>query len=460
MQVSLVSQQESPFNVSIAAARTCYSEKGIVTPEEAGSKPELSNRIASSTFKAGHHTVYQHAHFQFAIKGVTRFAVWDFFHNHPYYNSEQQSYRYAKITKDNYYIPLFKKESSRLLYVEWIDKAQDYYNSLCSSLKDAVDELYSERFPGRANSNTVSNAKRRLVQEVARYVLPISLKTDLYHTISLITLIRYYRYCHHFDTRSEITAIVQEMKSLVVKLDPSLEQFFTRSETKRSYSSLPSCAEWVQLVSSHNLDQVKKEQIDYSLLSESVNPSSLVQANKHLSHVSFTFDKQTSFICDSQAQRHRTSQRSSTRLATLIFGNNDYTTPTLIEHAEFSKPYHQIIKSNMKVIKQLLADESPELVAYLLPHAYNTRVRETTSLLDLIHKHKMRLCYNSQEEFWSSCLREKELITQASADAGDLLQPPCVFNDRAEVRPKCPEGDRFCGITVWKQPAEDWERVI
>ena len=89
-----------------AAARTCYSGGGIVTADwVAGAKfDEAARRRALSGamprhryFQAGHHTVFQHAHFQFALSNVSRQFVWSFLHAHPFYNSEQVSQRYVAV---------------------------------------------------------------------------------------------------------------------------------------------------------------------------------------------------------------------------------------------------------------------------------------------------------------------------------------------------------------------------
>ncbi len=77
-----------PYDSAIAAARTCYASR-IIGPEEITDKQRL--QIGASTFYGGHHTVFQHAHFEFGLENVSRQFVWSFLHAHPFYNSEQQS---------------------------------------------------------------------------------------------------------------------------------------------------------------------------------------------------------------------------------------------------------------------------------------------------------------------------------------------------------------------------------
>src|SRR5512140_1761390 len=104
-----------PFDNAIAAARTCYSGKGIVTPEQVGAASEADatkkseklarrDELAANLYQAGHHTVFQHAHFQFAISNISRQVAWTFLHSHPFYNSEQVSQRYVEVKPDMYTI--------------------------------------------------------------------------------------------------------------------------------------------------------------------------------------------------------------------------------------------------------------------------------------------------------------------------------------------------------------------
>ncbi len=90
------------FDSAIAAARTCYSPR-LVNPEEVTEKQRVM--IGSGTFFGGHHTVYQHAHFEFGLENVSRQFVWSFLHAHPFYNSEQQSQRYVRLDRAQAYVP-------------------------------------------------------------------------------------------------------------------------------------------------------------------------------------------------------------------------------------------------------------------------------------------------------------------------------------------------------------------
>ena len=97
---------------------------------------------------------------------------------------------------------------------------------------------------------------------------------------------------------------------------------------------------------------------------------------------------------------------------------------------------------------------------YLLPNAVAIRFTESGDLLNLRHKYAMRLCYNAQEEIWRASLDEVSQIREINTAIGKYLFPPCTSREMAETRPVCPEGERFCGIKVWRLNLKDYKRII
>src|SRR5215471_3790052 len=133
-RVTLRNAFAHPFDSAIAAARTCYSPR-LIGPEEITDKQRLN--IGAGTFFSGHHTVYQHAHFEFGLENISRQLVWSLLHAHPFYNSEQQSQRYVRMDRVQAYVPaesLFFDSGSRALYEEAILRAWAYYRELSTLL--------------------------------------------------------------------------------------------------------------------------------------------------------------------------------------------------------------------------------------------------------------------------------------------------------------------------------------
>src|ERR1700737_4802162 len=133
-KVTLRNAFAHPFDSAIAAARTCYSSR-LINPEEVTDKQRLN--IGAATFYSGHHTVFQHAHFEFGLENVSRQFVWSFLHAHPFYNSEQQSQRYVRLNHALAYLPPEAPgfgATEREIYERAVARAWRYYRELTELL--------------------------------------------------------------------------------------------------------------------------------------------------------------------------------------------------------------------------------------------------------------------------------------------------------------------------------------
>src|SRR5256885_8462235 len=133
-----------PFDSAIAAARTCYAPR-LISPEEITDKQRTT--IGAATFYAGHHTVYQHAHFEFGLENVSRQFVWSFLHAHPFYNSEQQSQRYVRLDRALAYIPPLGGSfgaAEREIFERAIARAWSAYRELTTLLKDDAGRILAD----------------------------------------------------------------------------------------------------------------------------------------------------------------------------------------------------------------------------------------------------------------------------------------------------------------------------
>ena len=124
-RVTLLSAPQAPYDGAIAAARTCYSPR-VITRDEVTDKQRDS--IGPLTFEGGHHTVFQHAHFEFGLENVSRQFVWSVLHAYPFYNSEQSSQRYVKLNEPRAFVPPLEGEA-RDVYEQAVLRAWDAYAS-------------------------------------------------------------------------------------------------------------------------------------------------------------------------------------------------------------------------------------------------------------------------------------------------------------------------------------------
>lgn len=226
IQVRLLDATKSPYDLSIASARTCYSSKGIILPEQVSATPkaiELRDRIAKSTLQAGHLTTRQHPNFIFTIDNVSRHLVWSFLHSHPFYNSEQVSQRYVEVKSDRFHTPdsLYRNSELKSIYLETIELAMAGYFRLIELLEPQANQIFYEIFPARRKSfDRWQSTIHKKAIEAARYILPVATHTYLYHTINGLTLHRYRRMANACDVPTEAKELVDAMWLAVKEHDP------------------------------------------------------------------------------------------------------------------------------------------------------------------------------------------------------------------------------------------------
>ena len=497
-RVTLRNAFAHPFDSAIAAARTCYAPR-LIGPEEITDKQRLN--IGVATFYSGHHTVYQHAHFEFGLENVSRQFVWSFLHAHPFYNSEQQSQRYVRLDRAQAYVPpmsLFFDENCKELYEAAISRAWNYYRELCSLLIADARTILNDIWhigpmshPKRLQKIERSAEKRAI--EIARYVLPVAAFTTMVHTISGIVLHRLWRMSGASDTPSEARAVIGAMVARVKEIDV---QFFDRFATE----PLEELPEWKNTQANVNAGEAFAREfdaklngktsilVDYSpnairVMAESyravagltasqcpdaeaidrlLNPArnlyrlETLNVGVHapimraLQHGNYTFAKKISHTADSQDQRHRMVPGSRPILTLADSYEPDYIIPMLLANNPRAKEVYDRAMRDAWSSKNELLDRGvpPEIALYLLPNAKSIRLYESGSLLHLLHKWTMRTCFNAQEEIYAASMDEISQLREVHPQLSRYIGPPCHL--RAGITtPICTEGSHFCGVKVW-----------
>jgi flavin-dependent thymidylate synthase len=510
-RVCLVHAFERPFENVVATARTCYSSKGIVNEDQASAKPERRDALARSIYQAGHHTTFQHAHFQFALENVSRQFLWSFLHSHPFYNSEQVSQRYVEVKSGNYAVPPMGADEREIF--ETTARHQELaYRRLTELLTPLAGERYFGLFPGRLRGDgqqKFGGAIQKRAQEIARYVLPVATFAYLYHTVSGVTLFRYWRLCETYDAPAEQREVVSRMVAEVLRHDPLYEAVLQDplplEETPEfaAFEALPrtiASGSEFRAEFDRELDGRVSRLVDWKanneeilassvrevlgvprsaisdgdaialvldpgqnrMLGETLNLTTHGKLSRALFHPSYTFRKKLSHTADSQDQRHRMTPASRPALPGYLSEEPDYVIPMLVgDVPEALALYETTMRETWDAIGKLRSRGVPdEFAAYLLPNAVAIRFTESADLLNLHHKFAMRLCYNAQEEIWRASLDEALQIREVNPRIGPWLLPPCTLRHHAGVRPVCPEGDRFCGVVVWKIDAAEYRRAL
>lgn len=515
--VELQNWFDQPYNNAVATARSCYSSK-VVYPEDVTKSEKalaLRDRIAASTYKAGHHTTIQHPTFQFVLKGVSRQFIWSFLHQHPFYNSEQVSQRYVKVRKGRYTAPPLPDDEARELFHAACQLQMSSYKQLLDILREPVAEEYFKIFPARRRRREKwEKAIEKRVYEAARYVLPVATHAHLYHTISGLTLHRYRRLIALYDCPAEQRAVVDAMVQLVERVDP---EFFKHGEDPVPLEETIEHAAFTRLHPSggggavtrafvrefdERLGGLRSKLIDWKVRGEasmaqavrsvlgvarseladdealalvldparnralaggSLNLSTHLKLTRAMHHPHYTFAKKLSHSADSQDQRHRMTPGSRPILAAqALLDEPDLVLPPIVERTEQAHAlFLETTRATLATMRALRdRGAAPASFHYLLPNATAIRFEESGDLLNFHHKWSLRLCYLAQEEIWRSSKEEVLQVQEVEPRIGALIGPPCWTRQRAKQTPYCPEGDRYCGVPAWTKQVSEFERII
>jgi thymidylate synthase ThyX len=502
-QVRLRNWFDAPYDDAIAAARTCYSPRVIgadeITPEQRG-------RIGGLTFAGGHHTVFQHATFEFSLEGVSRQLVWSLLHSFPFYNSEQQSQRYVRLDEIRAHVPPALAGEARAVYERSVVDAWRGYRELTARLGPVVLGILSELWrlkerQSKAFGRSVRREAEKKSIETARYVIPLACHTAMVYTVSGITLHRLQRMAAASDVPDEARDVVGRMVGAVRAFDPG---FFdeigegalaAEAIVENGVARRPVDPAWLEafdkslngrrarlvdhganapavVASAVRAVLGRPDLTDEAALALALDPaqnryrldalnlgvhSPLMRA---LSHAHYTFRKKLSHTADSQDQRHRMVPGSRPLLARTVPERVDVIEPELIAGDPGCRAvFRETVEAQWHARARLLAlGATPEQALYVLPNALAVRFEESGSLLHLLHKWTMRTCFNAQREIYEASMDE---IAQVRAVHPELMRhvgPPCSVRNGL-VSPRCTEGAHFCGVPVWKTFPEVTRRI-
>jgi thymidylate synthase ThyX len=503
-EVRLRNWFDRPYDDAISAARTCYSAR-VVEPDEITEGQR--RRIGPLTFDGGHHTVFQHATFEFALSGISRQLVWSFLHGFPFYNTEQQSQRYVRLDEVAAVIPPELAGEAKRVYEAAVAASWEAYRELTRRLEPVTHAILADLWrlserASRAFGRSVAREAEKKAIETARYVIPIACHTAMVYTVSGIVLHRLRRMMRVGDVPQEASRVVGLMVAEVERLDPDFFarvgeaplaedevverrlapagpgdpaacEAFDKSLGGRR-SRLLDCGvrapEVVAGAVRHVLGRLDLDD-DAALslvldpaqnpyLLETLNVSTHAPLMRCLAHAHFTFRKKLSHTADSQDQRHRTVPGSRPLLSRTVPIRVDVVEPELVQgdpgcHAVFQQAVEAAFAARARLLELGVA---PELALYVLPNALAVRFEESGTLLDLLHKWHMRTCWNAQREIFEASMEELEQVRAVHPKLVAHVGPPC-FVRTGLVRPRCTEGTHFCGIPVWRS-FPDVERRI
>lgn len=311
----------------------CYNEDGL----EASFKEPLERtekRVDRTTFSE-HQTVFEHINIGFHLQNSPKFLLMMLNNEHQYTTSER-SLRYTAMKED-----ASITEEMFALYDKW-------------------NEIFFTKIKKRYGHCKSDSQIRKLAQENSRYLLPVTMSTEMVHTIPLAQLNRVMGYILDYIENG----VNGEKDNLHEQMVPHLNKFYE------------------ELSSAGVLDE--------RLLSTNRKHRSLSIFGTNLSETKINFGDTysttywASFVYLAQNQRHRTQycqmEREKRKNYTLYF------TPPIIEDDLFlsweweADMYHLVEKYNSVLQGEMV------------------RISEKGTLDNFILKMKERLCSSAQLE--------------------------------------------------------------
>jgi len=433
---------ESPTDISVSSARTCYSSKGIIEPKESENwkrKPFLLDSI----FKSGHHTTLQHTHITMLITGMSRHLIWRLLHSHSFYNSEQVSQRYAKVSLENMHYP---KNGNSDIWKNFYTKRFSDYQKLTKLLTNPI----RESLPKFRKKDAEKKA-----QEIARYVLPQGTEAYLYHTVNILTILRYISTALSLpEIQDEARNFAEILEKNLLNLDVNLKPLIEFA--KKQKTDFPN----------NNLDKYRKKGLVFDVVGDldfevSENYAGIMR-NSQMVFDSGILGGFSSYIklslsADAQNQRHRRSPA----IRPLLENNckEEFYLPSVLSKVPKAL---DIYKKSIKESYQFFAEQTNQIgfseAIYSLPNAHLIEIVERNDFSSFHHKSQMRLCFNAQEEIYDIVYNQVQTLLNMKIIGAEKLLPPCGVRAIHNIHPICPEGDRFCGVKVWKLHFSEYKR--
>lgn len=192
VKVKILRHTPEPEKTIASAARLCYSPIGAMELEETMSETEVAN-LLRKLLSMGHLSAIEHAHFTFAIEGISRACSHQLV-RHRLASYSQQSQRYVQFEEQPVFIepPEINGENLQK-FRNGIKQAFDLYYELLQSGIDAED---------------------------ARYVLPQAVETKLVMTMNARELLHFFKLRCCSRAQWEIRDLAIQMLNLVKEKAP------------------------------------------------------------------------------------------------------------------------------------------------------------------------------------------------------------------------------------------------
>ncbi len=417
----------TPETFSAAYARISRSPKSIpqlraIARNEIIKSREQNRRII---YEMGHHSIAEHAVFNFDIIGISRLAV-EHLESHRLMSYTEASQRYIQWASKFVIPDELKKTKLLAQFLRTIEIQNRAYRTLIDKLKSFETKLVKPI-------------------EDARYVTSLAMTTQLGTTMNARNLELVIRCCASSDI-SEVKALGKKLYNLVIKVAPSIILFYEPTEydektyyelrelyhkdterNKQHRGNITHNSNLCRLVD-YTVNGDNKiiagiiHRISNSPYSEVANKMSLAKKVDYIKnafkyakfydatlrefeHSYLTFELVLSAACFGQLKRHR--------IATITAQDYDLnlgvTIPNSIKQGKQIDLFDKVIAETEKTYDKINKD-LPHIAPYILTQAHRRRVLLTVNVRELYHIARLRMDATAQ---WDIRELTTEMVRQA-----------------------------------------------
>lgn len=414
----------TPETLSAAYARISRSPKRVdqLRKQARDEVEKARNSNRTIIFEMGHHSVAEHAVFNFDVIGISRLAV-EALQSFRLASYTEKSQRYITLA-DDYVLPEeIVQLNMQEEFVELIGKQNELYHSLFAELK----AWHAERDPVLADANAKRDLANR-AKEDARYVASLSTQSQLGMTVNareLELMVRRFA----SSRLAEVRELGQKLNDAARTVAPSILLFCESNEFDAdTYPALTEFSKSLEFEKSPQADVELIDstgQADHRLLAallhrvssasfeacmqtvEEMNERERLDMVKiayeraelydcmlrEFEHVSLTFEVICSASCFGQLKRHRMATISP-QPCDLSLG---YTLPEPIAEIGRTDDLRRIIEQSQNLYHQISKGD-PCAANYALTNAHRRRVLITVNSREMYHFSRLRSDSHAQWE--------------------------------------------------------------
>jgi flavin-dependent thymidylate synthase len=410
----------TPETLSASYARISRDPRSIDELRKAArSEVERSRKSNQAIiFKMGHHSVAEHAVFNFDILGLSRLAIEEVEHFR-LCSFTEKSQRYITLEND-FVIPEEIKNSSYADdFVKTINIQNELYHKLHKNLYEHILKKHSDLASDPKNQNLLDG----WAKEDARYITSLATQGQLGHTLNarnLELLLRRFA----SNSLAEVRELGQGLWNAVEKVAPSIILFYKANDyDQKTYKELKNVIKDMNVLRgsakskeevilagyTKNADDITAAAIMHT--SSNISLKKCLNAVKKLSlekkkelfkaafkymefydttlreleYADLTYDMVISASCFAQLKRHRLSTMTSQEYNPEL----GLTIPQSIKDIGMEDEFKNVVNKTDKVYYKIKKD-IPEAATYILTNAHRRRVLFSCNTRELYHISRLR----------------------------------------------------------------------